>query len=100
MGEQELRALVQSWAKPVRVHTHGAPYQVGDFVEVVTRIDVELEDPDDETPSHIGRAGAVAYLEYSCGCGQTYPTDPMIAVRFPEGDMEEFWREELARAPV
>ena len=29
------------------------------------------------------------------GCGQRFPDDPMIGVRFPDGALQEFWREEL-----
>jgi hypothetical protein len=76
------------WAKPVLTSTPGAPFQPGDKVSVVSK--------GDATTSHIGRAGVVAHLEYSCGCGQTFPEDPMIGVRFPEGELEEFWKEELS----
>ncbi len=50
---------------------------------------------DTADPAFLGREGRVLYFEYTCGCGQTYPNDPMIGVKF-RGKAEEFWREELA----
>lgn len=44
---------------------------------------------------YLRKTGNVVHLEYSCGCGQSYPGDPMIGVRFAEGNVEEFWREEI-----
>ena len=41
------------------------------------------------------KRGVVTYFNYDCGCGQTYPQDPMIGVRFVSGKTAEFWREEL-----
>jgi hypothetical protein len=43
----------------------------------------------------IGERGVVTYFEYDCGCGQSYPRDPMIGVQFGSGHIDEFWREEL-----
>jgi hypothetical protein len=80
--------LTIPWAKPVLTYTPGAPFQPGDKVNVISKGDAPT--------SHVGRAGVVAHLEYSCGCGQTFPEDPMIGVRFPEGELEEFWKEELS----
>jgi len=53
--------------------------------------------PGDETfdPRCIGLVGTVEYLEYECGCGQTYPMDPMIGVLLDSGQHEEFWKEEF-----
>ncbi len=68
----------------------GAPFKVGALVKVVSLSD---ETADDDL---LGCQGSVVYFEYSCGCGQTLPTDPMIGVRF--GDRTaEFWKEELAK---
>jgi len=78
-------------ARPVFVHTPGAPYQPGASVI----IHASEESGELDVSKHFGRHGVVEYLEYSCGCGQTYPGDPMIAVRFPAGDIEEFWRGEI-----
>jgi hypothetical protein len=41
------------------------------------------------------KCGIVMYFNYDCGCGQTYPQDPMIGVRFQSGKTAEFWQEEL-----
>ena len=42
-----------------------------------------------------GQIGEIAYFNYDCGCGQSYPHDPMIGVGFPDGKIQEFWAEEL-----
>lgn len=78
-------------ARPHREHVVGAPFQPGDRVSIVKAIDVSVYD----VRQHVGSVGRVAYLEYDCGCGQTYPTDPMIGVDVG-GAIEEFWPEELA----
>jgi len=69
----------------------GAPFKIGESVKVVSFSD----DTADE--EFLGCRGAVLYFEYSCGCGQTFPNDPMIGVQFGERKAE-FWKEELARA--
>ena len=70
----------------------GAPYNLGDHVRV-------MNNPSgDETfdPRFVGQEGFVTYFEYDCGCGQTFPADPMIGVKFANGAIEEFWKEEIA----
>jgi len=51
----------------------------------------------DETgdKNFLGKSGVVMYFDYDCGCGQSYPDDPMIGIKFPDGEIEEFWKEEL-----
>ena len=69
----------------------GAPFNIGDIVLV-------LNNPnEDETfNKHLsGKLGLIEYFEYDCGCGQTFPEDPMIGVRFLNGKSEEFWKEEI-----
>lgn len=44
-----------------------------------------------------GQEGIVKYFDYDCGCGQTVPKDPMIGVEFSNGEIEEYWKEELRR---
>lgn len=70
---------------------NGAPLQIGDEVVVTNNA------PGDATfdDSFCGAKGIVVYFEYDCGCGQTYPNDPMIGVRFVNATLEEFWKEEL-----
>jgi hypothetical protein len=68
----------------------GAPFKIGETVKVVSFCD----DTADE--EFLGCRGTVIYFEYSCGCGQTFPKDPMIGVQFA-GRTAEFWKEELAR---
>jgi len=88
----QVQALVKSWAKPIYVQTEGAPYQPNQKVVVVS----SSEPPEGaDVSKYIGLEGTVEYLEYSCGCGQLYPSDPMIGVRFQDGRIEEFWHEEL-----
>jgi antirepressor CarS-like protein len=79
--------------KPGHIHHNvsGAPFKVGERVRVT--------DSNDETfdPRYQDRTGIVEYFEYQCGCGQKYPNDPMIGVRFSD-NVEEFWSEELVRS--
>jgi hypothetical protein len=91
---REFRATAPLPVGPIREPVPGAPYQPGDVVVVVAAIDRNVRD----VSEHIGKVGRVVHLEYGCGCGQTFPGDPMIGVEL--GDLvEEFWREELDRAP-
>lgn len=76
-------------AGPIREPVPGAPRQPGDRVVVVRVIDPTAD------AALVGAVGRVVHLEYSCGCGQRYPDDPMIGVELP-GGVEEFWRDELA----
>jgi hypothetical protein len=71
----------------------GAPFRIGDKVKVVRAADETFE------KRFMRRVGVVEHLEYSCGCGQTYPDDPMIGVLFRSGEVEEFWKEELKLLP-
>lgn len=78
---------------PIYNDVAGAPYKIGDRVRVVRGTDETFDG------AYKGRRGAVAYFEYKCGCGQTYPNDPMIGVRMADGQCAEFWAEELALLP-
>ncbi len=79
-------------ACPIYTAVEGSPYQPGDLARVVRIID--SDSPSAEP--FVGRSGRVVYLEYSCGCGQSYPGDPMIGIDF--GDRtEEFWPVELEK---
>ena len=78
-------------AEPIFNYVEGAPYQPGQVVVVASS-----NDPSDGTVlQYVGQLGVVNYLEYCCGCGQTYPSDPMIGVMFSSGAKQEFWSEEL-----
>ena len=70
----------------------GSPFRIGKKVKVIKRID------DTVSTKFIGRKGKVTYFDFTCGCGQSYPNDPMIGVLFPDQTIEEFWREELIYA--
>ena len=75
----------------------GAPVQVGDVVKIVDAVETDINT---ETTKYIGRFGRVLSMDYDCGCGQTYPGDPMVLVRFSNGDEWEFWKEEFERKQV
>lgn len=77
--------------QPIYHNVKGAPFNIGDRVRVLGGTDETFN------PGYKGRVGTVRYFEYSCGCGQTYPTDPMIGVSFRGGCTEELWKEELKR---
>ncbi len=65
------------------------PFKIGDFVQVASATDETL------SKKFIGRKGKIIHFDYACGCGQSYPSDPMIGVFFSNGAIEEFWCEEL-----
>ena len=64
--------------------------KIGSIVKVIKGTDETFD------TRFLHRVGVVEYFDYDCGCGQSYPNDPMIGVKFPEGVTEEFWSEELA----
>jgi hypothetical protein len=74
--------------RPIHVDVEGAPFKIGDLVVVTCGSDETFD------CYYEGRVGTVEYFEYECGCGQSYPRDPMIGVRFGTV-IDEFWREEL-----
>lgn len=76
-------------AKPIKHYIEGAPIQIGTKVIVGKPSDITFN------LHYKGELGVVAYLEYECGCGQTFPNDPMIGVLFEDGKTEEYWIEEL-----
>lgn len=76
----------------IRVPIDGAPFQPQERVRVVDAIDRYVQD----LAGHVGRTGVVVHLEYDCGCGQSFPDDPMIGVSLDgDGAIVEFWSEEL-----
>ena len=79
--------------RPIYHDVDRAPYKLGAHVRVIGSKDETFD------PRYKGRIGTVDYLEYQCGCGQSYPVDPMIGVKFHDNAVEEFWMEELARPP-
>ena len=88
MGKSSREACAGS-ARPVFHDIRGAPFKIGSPVRVRQLADRHAE------PAALGAQGVIEYLEYSCGCGQSYPHDPMIGVRLQDGSLHEFWREEL-----
>lgn len=74
---------------PISWNINGAPFRIGDIVKVIRATDETFD------MQYIGQVGTVVHFEYSCGCGQSYPSDPMIGVRFSGFHREEFWKEEL-----
>jgi len=81
-------------ANPIRTSVAGAPRHPGDLVTVICSTDPAGGGTD--VLDYVGLRGKVEYREYECGSGQSFPGDPMIGVRFSDGRLEEFWREELA----
>ncbi len=57
------------------VDIRGAPFKIGKRVRVLTSRDETFD------PRLVSRVGAVCHFEYECGCGQSYPHDPMIGVK-------------------
>lgn len=78
-------------AIPRKCNIPGAPFIIGDKVMV-------LNNPNnDETFNNdfSNKQGIVEHFEYDCGCGQSFPDDPMIGVRFDDKRIEDFWKDEL-----
>jgi hypothetical protein len=76
---------------PLNKNVDCAPFKIGDKIKV-------LNNPNnDETFNKlfISKSGLVIYYDYECGCGQNFPDDPMIGVRFENGIVEEYWKEEI-----
>ena len=86
--KKNLCAKKPSPPRSINTDLYGAPYKIGAGVKVVALTD-ETADSD-----LIDHCGVVTFFEYSCGCGQSYPSDPMIGVRFGRR-VAEFWKEEL-----
>lgn len=78
-------------AKPIYEDVNDAPFHIGCEVKVIDG------DGKDETFNleTLSMKGTIEYYEYQCGCGQTYPHDPMIGVRLSDNSLQEFWKEEL-----
>lgn len=79
-----------SKSKPLFVDINGAPFKIGDTVRVICHSMDETFNQNFQND-----IGIVEYFEYECGCGQTYPEDPMIGVKFSDNILEEFWLDEL-----
>ena len=75
-------------SNPRFTNVSGAPFTIGERVRVTAGADKTFDD------AFLGNIGTVEYFEYDCGCGQTFPNDPMIGVRL-SNRVEEFWAEEL-----
>lgn len=77
--------------KKIKRNVKGAPFKIGDHVQVIKTADETMN------KSFIGRRGKVIYFNYDCARDQTYPTDPMIGVRFRCRSEEEFWKDGLIK---
>ena len=75
--------------KHIFVNVVGAPLRIGTQVRVVKLVD------ETGNRSWLGRTGTVRFFDYDCGCGQSFPKDPMIGVESRGGIVEQFWKEEL-----
>ena len=67
----------------------GAPYEIGELVRIVFAADETCN------MRYMRCTGVIVHYNYSCGCGQSFPNDPMIGVEFSDGVVEEFWHEEI-----
>ena len=67
----------------------GAPFNIGEKVKVTFSTDETFD------CNFFNCIGKIVYYNYSHRCGQTYPNDPMIGVKFRDGSIEVFWEEEL-----
>lgn len=77
--------------KSLDTDVEGAPFRIGQKVRI-------LQNPNNDNTfdtTFANKVGEVWCFEYECGCGQTFPDDPMIAVRLKDGKSDEFWKEEL-----
>ena len=75
-------------------NVEGAPFHIGDRVTV-------LNNPNnDETFNmlFVFKTGVIVHFDSGCGCGQSFPDDPKIGVRFNNETIEEFWKEELSHS--
>lgn len=77
--------------KNITVNIPGFPISIGDRVKVLSNPNNDLTFDD----KYSNKIGSVIYFNFNCGCGQSYPKDPMIGVRFIYGQEDEFWKEEL-----
>ena len=75
----------------VRKDIEGGPFKVGE--EVLVLNNPNLDCTFDE--QYVGKIGRIVHFDYECGCGQSFPADPMIGVMFSDFQIEEFWKEEL-----
>lgn len=76
---------------PRKFNIDGAPYRIGDVVVV-------LDNPNRDTTFNCvysGKQGVIEHFEYDCGCGQSFPEDPLVGVRFSDQKIAEFWKDEL-----
>jgi hypothetical protein len=76
---------------PIYKNVDSAPFQIGEKVKVLNN--PNKDETFDEQFSF--ESGVIIYYEYECGCGQSFPKDPMIGVKFESGSVEEFWKEEI-----
>ena len=75
--------------KHIFVNVLGAPLRIGAQVRVVKLVDGT------GNRTWLGRTGTVKFFDYDCGCGRSFPNDPMIGVESCGGKIEQFWKEEL-----
>ncbi len=94
MKSEIKKYTIESIAMPptsLAYNIEGAPFKIGDMVMV-------LNNPNNDSTFDINyssKIGEVVYYEFDCGCGQTFPDNPMIGVNFKNKKNEEFWKEEL-----
>lgn len=93
LSKGAVNGAVVAWScgepSPYTENVEGAPFEIGCRVKIVTLVDETLLE------SVVGQEGVIVHYDYRSGCGQKFPTDPMIGVRVTGGSVIEFWREEL-----
>lgn len=77
--------------KYIKINILGAPFRIGQ------KVTIKNPNNGDDTfeKKFIGQIGTIVFFEYNCGCGQTFPNDPMVGVEFSRGEQCEFWKEEI-----
>lgn len=83
-------------ANPIYKDIEGAPFHIGANITVTNLVDINtFTTPEEAEEQYIGQEGVLVYYEYECACAQSYPDDPMIAVKLENGEIQEFWKDEL-----
>ena len=76
---------------PLYHNIEGAPFKIGQRVKI-------LDNPSNDYTfdnKFANKVGEITQFEYESGCGQTFPSDPMIGVQLDNGKQDGFWHEEL-----
>ena len=78
-------------SNPIYIDINGAPCKILNKVVILNNPNMDKT----FNEAYVSEIGEVVYFEYECGCGQSYPNDPMIGIKFANEKIEEYWIEEL-----